>query len=54
MSITVIYQAMSLTALYFVPVFKLHFNMTFFLRIVDKRAIYRWYNLIRTCTGECD
>jgi hypothetical protein len=27
-------------------------NMTFFFRFVDKRAIYRWYNLIRTCAGE--
>jgi hypothetical protein len=25
-----------------------------FFRFVDKRAIYRWYNLIRTCAGECD
>ena len=29
-------------------------NMTSFFRFVDKRAIYRWYNLIRTCTGERD
>jgi hypothetical protein len=29
-------------------------NMTSFFRFVDKRAIYRWYNLIRTCDGECD
>ena len=29
-------------------------NMTSFFRFVDKRAIYRWYNLIRTCAGECD
>ena len=28
--------------------------MTSFIRLVDKRAIYRWYNLIRTCAGECD
>ena len=28
--------------------------MTSFFRFVDKRAIYRWYNLIRTCTRECD
>ena len=28
-------------------------NMTFF-RFVDKRAICRWYNLIRTCAGVCD
>ena len=28
--------------------------MTSFFRFVDKQAIYRWYNLIRTCTGECD
>ena len=29
-------------------------NMTSFFRFVDKQVIYRWYNLIRTCTGECD
>jgi hypothetical protein len=29
-------------------------NMTSFFRFVDKRVIYRWYNLIRTCPGECD
>jgi hypothetical protein len=29
-------------------------KMTSFFRFVDKRAIYRWYNLIRTCAGECD
>ena len=31
-------------------------NMTSlnFFRFVDKREIYRWYNLIRTCAGECD
>jgi len=29
-------------------------NITSFFRFVDKRAIYRWYNLIRTCAGECD
>ena len=29
-------------------------NLTSFFRFVDKRAIYRWYNLIRTCAGECD
>ena len=29
-------------------------NMTSFFRFVDKRAIYRWNNLIRTCAGECD
>jgi hypothetical protein len=29
-------------------------NMMSFFRFVDKRAIYRWYNLIRTCAGECD
>jgi hypothetical protein len=29
-------------------------NKTSFFRFVDKRAIYRWYNLIRTCAGECD
>ena len=29
-------------------------NRTFFFRFVDKWAIYRWYNLIRTCAGECD
>jgi hypothetical protein len=27
---------------------------TFFFRFVDKRAIYRWYNLVHTCAGECD
>jgi hypothetical protein len=32
----------------------LNSNMTSFFRFVDKRAIYRWYNLIRTCAGECD
>jgi hypothetical protein len=31
-----------------------HYNVTSFFRFVDKRAIYRWYNLIRTCAGECD
>ena len=29
-------------------------NMTSFFRFVDKRVIYRWYNLIHTCAGECD
>ena len=29
-------------------------NMRSFFRFVDKRAIYRWYNLICTCAGECD
>jgi hypothetical protein len=29
-------------------------NITSFFRFVDKRAIYRRYNLIRTCAGECD
>jgi hypothetical protein len=29
-------------------------NMTSFFRFVDKQANYRWYNLIRTCAGECD
>jgi hypothetical protein len=29
-------------------------NMTSFFRFVDKRAIYRWYNLIHTCAGEYD
>jgi hypothetical protein len=29
-------------------------NMTSFFCFVDKRVIYRWYNLIRTCAGECD
>jgi hypothetical protein len=29
-------------------------NITSFFRFVDKRAIYRWYNLIHTCAGECD
>jgi len=28
--------------------------MTSFFRSVDKRAIYRWYNLIRRCAGEYD
>jgi hypothetical protein len=32
----------------------LNSNITSFFRFVDKRAIYRWYNLIRTCAGECD
>ena len=33
-----------------------YYNMASFFRFVDKRAIYRWYNLIRTCAGvsECD
>ena len=31
-----------------------HSNMTPFFRFVDKQAIYRWYNLIRTCAAECD
>ena len=31
-----------------------YYNMTSFFRFVDKRAIYKWYNLIRTCAGECD
>jgi hypothetical protein len=31
-----------------------HSNMTSFFRFVDKRVIYRWYNLICTCAGECD
>jgi hypothetical protein len=26
-------------------------NITSFFRFVDKRAIYRWYNLIRTWVG---
>ena len=29
-------------------------NIASFFGFVDKRAIYRWYNLIRTCAGECD
>ena len=29
-------------------------NMTSLFRLVDKRPIYRWYNLIRTCADECD
>ena len=29
-------------------------NITSFFRFVDKRAIYRWYNLIRTYAGKCD
>ena len=33
---------------------KMDSNMTSFFRFVDKRAIYRWLNLIRTCAGECD
>ena len=28
-------------------------NMASFFRFVDKRAMYRWYNPIRTCAGEC-
>ena len=32
----------------------MHSNMTSFFRFVNKRSIYWWYNLIRTCTGECD
>ena len=28
--------------------------MASFFRFVDKRVIYRWHNLIRTCAGECD
>ena len=31
-----------------------HSNMTSFFGFVDKRAIYQWYNLIRTCAGKCD
>ena len=31
-----------------------HSNMTSFFRFVDNQAIYRWYNLIRTCAAECD
>ena len=34
--------------------YTLYCNMTSFFRFVDKRAIYRWYNLIRTCAGKCD
>ena len=30
----------------------LNSNITSFFRFVDKRAIYRWYNLIRTCAGD--
>jgi hypothetical protein len=29
-------------------------NITSFFRFVNERAIYRWYNLISTCTGACD
>ena len=29
-------------------------NTASFFRFVDKGAIYRWYNLIRICAGECD
>ena len=29
-------------------------HVTSFFRFVDKRAMYRWYNLIRKCAGECD
>ena len=29
-------------------------NMTSCFRFVDKRAIYRWYNLVHTCAGECE
>jgi hypothetical protein len=28
-----------------------HSNMASFFRFVDKRAIYRWYNLNRTYAG---
>ena len=35
-------------------VFILYSNITSFFRFVDKRAIYRWYNLNRTCAGKCD
>ena len=38
-----------------IPLFKrVYYFMTSFFRFVDKGAIYRWYNLIRTCAGECD
>jgi hypothetical protein len=33
---------------------KQYSNKASFFRFVDKQAIYRWYNLIRTCAGECD
>ena len=36
------------------PVWSCNSNMTSFFRFVDKRVIYRWYNLIRTCADECD
>ena len=29
-------------------------NITSFFRFVDKRTIYRWYNLVHTCAGECE
>jgi hypothetical protein len=29
-------------------------NMTSFFPFVDKRAIYRWYNLFHTWAGECE
>jgi hypothetical protein len=44
---------MSLTTVV-LSAFKAYSNMTSLFRLVDKRAIYRWYNLIRTCAGECD
>ena len=34
--------------------YKGYSNITSFFRFVDKRTIYRWYNLIRTCAVECD
>ena len=35
-------------------IYKKYSNMTSFFGFVDKRAIYQWYNLIRTCASECD
>ena len=34
--------------------YTLNSNITSFFRFADKRAIYRWYDLICTCAGECD
>ena len=38
----------------FLPGVIVNSNMMSFFRFVDKRAIYRCYNLIHTCVGECD
>ena len=40
--------------LWWIPEYNTNSNTTSFLRFVDKRAIYRWYNLVHTCAGECD